>query len=155
MSARGEYQASARPVRSATMAANGAARIRSWPASAIETSNSAATRARIGDITSTPAWLANSARNSTTVGEPRSAGRPVAAAGEIGGAETDDMCQRWTRFDRSAIGRTRQLRCGQPHAAEGPGAIDQFGFAREEYGRLAIQAGTPRIGTTLMRKGFF
>ena len=78
-------------MRSATPAANGAARIRNWPAAAIDTSNSAATRARIGDITSTPAWLANSARNSTTVGDAKRAGRLAAAAGASQREGTEDM----------------------------------------------------------------
>ena len=68
MSARGEKRERARPVASATPAASGAARMRNWPASAIETPKSDATRPRIGDITRTPAWLAKSARKSTRDG---------------------------------------------------------------------------------------
>ena len=94
ISARGEKRASARPVRSATPAANGAATIRNWPAAAIETSKSAATRARIGDITSTPAWLANSARNSTTVGDANRAGRFATTAGESDTEGIEDTMQR-------------------------------------------------------------
>jgi len=46
--------------------------MRSWPASAIEMSKSAATSLRIGESVRTHAWLANRARKSTTEGDRRS-----------------------------------------------------------------------------------
>jgi hypothetical protein len=64
-SARGEYRVSSRPATSAATTASGAARIRSCPAAAIETPKSSATSLRIGDSTSTPAWLARNARKRT------------------------------------------------------------------------------------------
>ena len=68
-SARGEYRVSSRPATSAATTASGAARIRSCPAAAIETPKSSATSLRIGDRTSTPAWLATNARKSTSEGD--------------------------------------------------------------------------------------
>ena len=56
---RGEKRPSQRPTRSATTAASGAATIPSWPA--VETDIVEVLRAtspRIGESTSTPAWLA-------------------------------------------------------------------------------------------------
>ena len=68
-SARGEYRVSSRPATSAATTASGAARIRSCPAAAIETPKSSATSLRIGERTSTPAWLATNARKSTSEGD--------------------------------------------------------------------------------------
>jgi hypothetical protein len=70
-SARGEMRTSARATPRATAAASGAARIRNCPAAAIDTSKSSATSLRIGERTSTPDWLANSARNRTSDGDER------------------------------------------------------------------------------------
>ena len=80
-SARGEYRVSSRPATSAATTASGAARIRSCPAAAIETPKSSATSLRIGERTSTPAWLATNARKSTSEGDARTS-RAVAARGQ-------------------------------------------------------------------------
>ena len=80
-SARGENRVSSRPATSAATTASGAARIRSCPAAAIETPKSSATSLRIGDRTSTPAWLATNARKSTSDGDAK-ASRAVAARGQ-------------------------------------------------------------------------
>ena len=81
-SARGENRTRARPARSATTAASGAATIRSCPAAAIETPKSSATSLRIGESTSTPDWLAKSARKRTSDGDGRTPNRLARAGGD-------------------------------------------------------------------------
>ena len=104
---------------SATTAANGAARIRSCPACGDRDVELGRDAARIGDITSTPAWLANSARNSTTVGDASSAGRLGTAAGASEIEVTDGIDQRWPSpipdrdgiNPRVAVRSTERRRC--------------------------------------------
>ena len=82
-SARGENRVSSRPATSAATTASGAARIRSCPAAATETPKSSATSLRIGDRTSTPAWLATNARKSTSDGDAKaSRAVPRGASGD-------------------------------------------------------------------------
>ena len=80
-SARGEYRVSSRPATSAATTASGAARIRNCPATATETPKSSATSLRIGERTSTPAWLATNARKSTSEGDAKAPRSPPEDAG--------------------------------------------------------------------------
>ena len=120
-SARGEYRVSSRPATSAATTASGAARIRSCPAAAIETPKSSATSLRIGERTSTPAWLATNARKSTTEGDA-SAWRSRAE----GGVGSGERCRAEPMPDRVAVRRghadtacPRNPGCGEPNAARG------------------------------------
>ena len=62
--------------------------MRSCPAAAIETPKSSATSLRIGERTSTPAWLAKSARKRTSDGDANVSRRAMTAASPHGGAAT-------------------------------------------------------------------
>jgi hypothetical protein len=107
--ARGENRTSERATNRATTAASGAARIRSWPASAIETPKSAATSLRIGDRTSTPDWLANRARKRTSDGDDSALRTVLGEPGEVAGADDarNMLVAAWLSGARTAMRRTR------------------------------------------------
>ena len=105
-----------RPATSAATTASGAARIRNCPATAIETPKSSATSLRIGESTSTPAWLATKARKSTSDGDakaPRSP--PENACGELRTDSAAAMPQRLAASGRYRTTGCLCFRCGEPN----------------------------------------
>ena len=152
---------SARPARSATTAASGAAKMRSCPAAAIETPKSSATSLRIGERTSTPAWLAKSARKRTSDGDANVSRRAMTAASPCGGAATTGQREsRGWRTERRRYGwllgaparaprgRARAAPPSSPaRAIRGEllllGAVEEV----EERARHGIRAHRPPAGT--------
>ena len=119
-SARGEYRVSSRPATSAATTASGAARIRSCPAAAIETPKSSATSLRIGERTSTPAWLATNARKSTSEGDASAEPPRETACGAAIDAGRELMPDRVAvRRGRADTACPRKPGCGEPNAARG------------------------------------